>query len=114
MLSESVLLAVAGGALGLLVAAWLVELPAAVPLAAPSVFVPYAARADQVRLDGVVLAFTLGVSVLTGLLFGLVPALRASRPSLYSALSARGQRVGGREPRPHAADCSSSPRSRWR
>ena len=90
MLSESILLAVAGGALGLLVAAWLVDLPAAVPLAAPSVFVPYATQADQVQLDGVVLAFTLGVSVLTGLLFGIVPALRASRPSLYSALSARG------------------------
>ena len=94
MLSESVLLAVAGGALGLLAAAWLVELPAAVPLAAPSVFVPYATSPDQVRFDGVVLAFTLGVSVVTGLLFGVVPALRASRPSLYSALSARGHGSG--------------------
>ena len=94
MLSESVLLALAGGALGLLVAAWLVELPAVVPLASPSVFVPYAAHAEQVRLDGVVLAFTLGVSVLTGVLFGLMPAWRASRPSLYSALSARGHGSG--------------------
>jgi putative ABC transport system permease protein len=94
MLSESVLLSLAGGALGLLLAAWLVELPVAVPLAGPSVFVPYAARADQVRIDGVVLAFTFGVSVLTGLLFGIVPALRASRPSLYSALSARGHGTG--------------------
>jgi putative ABC transport system permease protein len=91
MLLESVLLSVVGGALGLLVAAWLVELPAVVPLAAPSVFVPYAAQADQVRLDSTVLLFTLGVSVVTGLLFGFMPALRASRPSLYSALSARGQ-----------------------
>ena len=94
MLLESVLLAVAGGALGLLAAAWLVELPGVVPLAAPSVFVPYATSPDQVRLDGVVLMFTLGVSVLTGLLFGVVPALRASRPSLYSALSARGHGAG--------------------
>ena len=96
MLLESVLLSVAGGALGLLVAVWLVELPAVVPLAAPSVFVPYAAQPDQVRLDGVVLIFTLGVSVVTGLLFGFMPALRASRPSLYSALSARGH--GGADP----------------
>ncbi len=90
LLCESVVLAVAGGAAGLLVAAWLVELPAAIPLAAPSVFVPYATHADQVRIDGVVLAFTLGVSIVTGLLFGIVPALRASRPSLYSALATRG------------------------
>jgi putative ABC transport system permease protein len=73
-----------------------VELPAAVPLAAPSVFVPYAARADQVTIDGVVLAFTLGVSLATGLLFGVVPAFRASRPSLYSALAARSH--GGGDP----------------
>jgi len=94
MLTESVLLSVAGGAAGLLVAAWLVELPAAVPLAAPSVFVPYTARPDDVTLDGTVLAFTLGLSILTGLLFGLAPALRASRPSLYGALSARGHGSG--------------------
>ena len=90
LLCESIILSVAGGAAGLLVAAWLVELPAVVPLAAPSVFVPYATHADEVSIDAVVLAFTLGVSVITGILFGLVPALRASRPSLYSALAARG------------------------
>ena len=90
LLCESMVLSVTGGAIGLLVAAWLVELPAVVPLAAPSVFVPYAAHADDVSLDAVVLAFTLGLSVITGILFGLLPALRASRPSLYSALAARG------------------------
>jgi predicted permease len=102
MLSESVLLAVAGGALGLLVAAWLVELPAVVPLAAPSVFVPYATSSDQVRIDGIVLAFTLGVSVVTGLLFGVVPALRASRP--VAVLGAVGTRpwVRRSDARPHA------------
>ena len=94
MLTESVLLSVAGGAAGLFVAAWLVELPAAVPLAAPSVFVPYTAQPDDVTLDGTVLAFTLGLSILTGLIFGLAPALRASKPSLYSALSARGHGSG--------------------
>src|SRR6476661_7453213 len=90
LLSESRVLSVAGGAAGLLVAAWLVELPAVVSLAAPSVFVPYATHADEVGLDAVVLAFTFGVSLATGLLFGIVPALRASRPSLYSALTTRG------------------------
>ena len=96
LMTESVLLSIAGGAAGLLVAAWLVELPAAVPLAAPSVFVPYTARADDVTLDGTVLAFTLALSIVTGLIFGLAPALRASRPSLYRALSARGPGSGDR------------------
>jgi putative ABC transport system permease protein len=95
MLCESIVLAVAGGALGLLVATWLVELRAAVPLAPPSLFVPYATHADQVGIDATVLAFTFGVSVVTGLLFGIVPALRASRPSLYAALAARAQGSGG-------------------
>jgi putative ABC transport system permease protein len=90
LLCESMVLSVAGGAVGLLIAAWLVELPAVVPLAVPSVFVPYATHADEVTLDALVLVFTLGVSLATGLLFGIVPALRASRPSLYSALAARG------------------------
>jgi len=90
LLAESLVLSVAGGAAGLLVAAWLVELPAVVSLSAPSVFVPYATHADEVGLDAVVLAFTFGVSVATGFLFGIVPALRASRPSLYSALATRG------------------------
>ena len=40
------------------------------------------------------LAFTFGVSVVTGLLFGIMPAVRASRPSLYSALAARGHGSG--------------------
>ena len=94
LLCESVVLSIVGGAAGLLVASWLVELPAAVPLAAPNVFVPYAAQADQVRIDRVVLMFTLGVSIVTGLVFGIVPALRASRPSLYSALATRGHGSG--------------------
>jgi putative ABC transport system permease protein len=94
MLWESVVLSLAGGVAGLLVATWLVELPAVVPLAAPSVFVPYATHADEVAIDGPVLAFTLGVAVATGLLFGIIPALRASRPSLYSALTTRGHGAG--------------------
>ena len=94
MLTESLVLALVGGAVGLLVASWLIDLPAVVPLAEPSVFVPYATRPDQVRIDGLVLAFTLGTSVITGLVFGIVPALRASRPSLYAALAARGPNTG--------------------
>jgi predicted permease len=72
LLTESVLLAAAGGGLGVLIAAWgtrtaLALLPAALP------------RADEVGLDLRVLAFTLVVSLGAGMLFGLVPALRTSR-----------------------------------
>ena len=71
-LTESLVLALAGGALGLLVAHWGVAgLIAFAPQSIP--------RADEIRLDGAVLAFLIGVSVLTGLAFGLVPALHFSR-----------------------------------
>jgi predicted permease len=48
-------------------------------------------RADEIRLDGAVALFTLGLSVLTGILFGLLPALRALRPDVASALEAGGR-----------------------
>ena len=81
LLTESVLLAAAGGAAGLLVAAWgtqaaLTILPTALP------------RAHDIAIDGRVLAFAAAVSLLTGLLFGLIPAVRSSRPSLQDALRA--------------------------
>jgi putative ABC transport system permease protein len=84
LLTESVLLASLGGALGVLLA-WgglrvLVGLaPADIP------------RLDQVRVDGVVLAVVALVVMVTGVAFGLVPALQASRPNLVEAL-----REGGR------------------
>jgi predicted permease len=78
-LTESVLLSGAGGVLGLLLAAWLV--PALVAVA------PGGSRVlEGVGLDGTVLAFTLGVSVLTGVLFGLLPAWQASRRDPRSSL----------------------------
>jgi predicted permease len=91
VLAESLILSTAGGALGLFVASWggsvmLRLVPAGMPVDGIS--------ADP---DGRVLAFTLGVSLLTGLLFGVAPALRATRPSLAPALrqqSASGQSAG--------------------
>jgi predicted permease len=68
LLTESTLLALAGGALGLLVG-WLVR---DLLVAFTARFTP---RAEEIGIDGVVLAFTAGVSVFTGLLFGLLPAL---------------------------------------
>ena len=90
LLTESVLLAVVGGAFGLLLAWGGVRLI----LAMSGDAIP---RAAEVGLDSVVLAFTAGVALLTGILFGLAPAWQASRPELHDTLkdTARGT-TGGR------------------
>jgi len=79
LLTESVLLSLAGGACGVLLAVW--GLDALLPWT-PEIL----RRNAEIRLDGGVLAFTLGLSVLTGLAFGALPALRASRPDLDALL----------------------------
>ncbi|MCP3065053.1 ABC transporter permease [Myxococcus sp. K38C18041901] len=89
-LTESLMLSVAGGLLGVLLAAWGLEaLLALVGDGLP--------RATEVQLDTSSLLFTGGVSLLTGLLFGLVPALRSSRADLASTMNqgARGTVDGG-------------------
>jgi predicted permease len=80
LLTESVLLAVVGGALGLLLAFWLVDLAVAFK---PPVDVPLAI---ELRIDHRVLLFTVAISVVTGLLFGLLPALQATKTDLVTAL----------------------------
>ncbi|HST20676.1 MAG TPA: ABC transporter permease, partial [Blastocatellia bacterium] len=91
LLTESVTLALAGGVLGLLVALWATDLL----IALSGDDLP---RATQIKLDGGVLLFTLGVSVLTGVIFGLVPAFQASRPDLSESLKegGRSSTEGGR------------------
>jgi putative ABC transport system permease protein len=84
LLTESVMLAVAGGLLGILAAVWGVR---GLVLAAPS-SVP---RLDSIGIDAPVLGFTVAVTLLTGLLFGLVPALHAVRGDLSSALTDGGR-----------------------
>jgi putative ABC transport system permease protein len=84
MLTESALLAIAGGVLGLGLAWWGVRLLVAL---APS-SIP---RLGDVRVDLPVLAFTLTISLLTGLLFGLAPALRAVRTDSASTLKEGGK-----------------------
>jgi putative ABC transport system permease protein len=88
LLTESVLLAMAGGALGLLLAFWgtraaLAALPSALP------------RANDVRLDPRVLLFTLVISLAAGVLFGLAPALKTSRPDLHETLKEGGRGASG-------------------
>ncbi|HJT88534.1 MAG TPA: ABC transporter permease [Bryobacteraceae bacterium] len=95
LLAESTVLALAGGLLGLAMAVW--ARSALWALRPPQLRV----TAIQVDLDGRVLGFSLAISLLTGLLFGLAPALRATNPDLAVDLKERsGQpRGGGRSPR---------------
>ena len=91
LLTESLLLAALGGALGLLVAVW--GTSALGRLAAL-----YLPRAREIAIDGPVLAFTVVLILVTGIAFGLFPALQASRPDLQDVLkdSAKGSAGGGR------------------
>ena len=83
LLVESTTLAVLGGGLGVLLARWgLAGLTALQPASLP--------RLDEIQLDGSVLSFTLLVSLLTGLMFGLAPAIHASKPDLDDALKEGG------------------------
>ncbi len=84
LLTESVVLAAAGGLLGLLLATWGVR---ALVAAAP----PTLPRLEAIGLDGWVLAFSAIVTVGTGVLFGLAPALHAARPDLSNALTEGGR-----------------------
>jgi predicted permease len=81
LLTESLLLSLLGGAGGLLLGVWLVKTMRT--YSPPANFFPVA---FDFSLDGNVLAFTLLLSVLTGLLFGIAPALQASKPDLVVAL----------------------------
>jgi putative ABC transport system permease protein len=90
LLTESVLLALAGGVLGLLLAVW--GVPALIGLGGRGL-----PPASEIGMEGVVLAYTLGISLLTGLLFGLAPALQVSRTSLQETLKEGGRgSAGGR------------------
>jgi putative ABC transport system permease protein len=84
LLTESVALSAVGGAVGLLLAVWGMDVvrkfgQARVP------------RVDELTIDGWVLVFTLGLSLLTGILFGLVPALQLSKTNLHESLKEGGR-----------------------
>jgi putative ABC transport system permease protein len=85
LLTESVLLSVVSGLLGLALSVWLVKLLIAITP-------PNTPRIDEIGIDIRVYLFTLGVTVLAGLLFGLFPALQTSRPNLNEMLKDSGRR----------------------
>jgi putative ABC transport system permease protein len=98
LLTESVLLAVAGGLLGVLLGAWgLRVLLAAVP--------DNLARVNTIRIDTTVLLFTTALTLLTGLIFGLAPALQVSKPDLNETLK-EGGRAGSKGARAHRVRAS--------
>ena len=93
--TESLLLALTGGALGLLLAYWgtkaaLTAMPSALP------------RANEVGVDAHVLLFTLAISIAAGILFGLAPALKMSKPNLQKTLNEGGRAVTASRQRAHA------------
>jgi putative ABC transport system permease protein len=88
LLVESILVAVAGGVIGLAIAAWAV--PALIGLNPDAI-----PRADQIRLDGTVMAYTLGIAVVSGILFGLAPALQVRRADLQRSLKEGGRGNSG-------------------
>jgi predicted permease len=88
LLTESVVLSVTGGALGILFA---VGITRGVVALMPDFYVPNEAR---ITVNGYVLLFSAAVSVLTGILFGLAPALHCSRPDLVEALKEGAKAAG--------------------
>jgi putative ABC transport system permease protein len=94
LLTESLLLSLTGGALGILIAVWSID--ALVKLSPTNI-----QRLGNVSVNGAVLGFTLAISLLTGLIFGLVPAVQASNPDLQETLkdAARGTTAGAHRSR---------------
>lgn len=88
LLTESLLLALIGGALGLLLA----KFGTAAALAAVPRTLP---RSEDIGLDPRVLLFTLAISILAGIVFGLAPAWKAARSSIGGTLSESGRAVAG-------------------
>ena len=93
LLSESVLLALAGGVIGWLVALWMVNLVGAFK---PPV--DFALTID-LKIDWRVLSFSLAISFISGLIFGLMPALQSTRSDLVSALRDESAAAGHRRSR---------------
>ena len=87
LLTESVLLSLISGLIGLGLSVWLLKLLIAIsPADSP--------RIDEIGIDWRVYMFALGVTILAGLLFGLVPALHTSRPDLNETLKESGRQGG--------------------
>jgi len=92
LLTESLLLSVAGGVAGLLVAYWGIHGLVAVLPDAQVNALPFL---KSLRIDTSILLFSFGLSLLTGVIFGLAPALQSSRPDLNEVLKEGGRNTAG-------------------
>ena len=88
LLTESILLALVSGTLGVIVGFWSTRAIAALP---PSTL----PRLNPIHIDGQVLAFALGLSLSTSVLFGLLPTLQASKPDVQTILREEGRAAAG-------------------
>lgn len=92
MLTESVLLSLVGGAAGVLIAYWGVD---ALVATLPDTQLNALPFLKSLRIDSNILLFSLGLSLLTGIIFGLAPAIQSSRPDLNEVLKEGGRTTGG-------------------
>ncbi|HKV38661.1 MAG TPA: ABC transporter permease [Blastocatellia bacterium] len=86
LLAESTLLSTLGGAAGLLVALWGIRLIGLLPIRSNDLFIPISAHIDRPGLDARMLLFMLAITLATGLVFGIVPAIQYTRPQLSESL----------------------------
>ena len=82
-LTEGLLLSVIGGTLGIALAWWLMNVLGKLAF-------PFLPRAQEIRIDARVLLFTLGISILTSLVFGLIPSLQAGKTDVQATLKEGG------------------------
>jgi putative ABC transport system permease protein len=92
LLTESLLLAIVGGAVGLLIAYWGVD---ALVATLPDNQLSSLPFLKSLRIDPGILAFSFGLSLLTGIVFGLAPAIQSSRPDLNEVLKEGGRTTAG-------------------
>ncbi len=96
LLTESVIVALIGGALGVLIAFWGID---ALRAANPGDAAKFAPGWHQLGLNFTVLAFTVGLSLFSGIVFGLAPALQVSKPDLNDSLKEGSRQTSGRSHR---------------
>ena len=92
LLTESILLSLVGGVVGLMIAYWGVDALVATLPEGQLNALPFL---KTLRIDSTILAFSFGLSLLTGVVFGLAPAIQSSRPDLNEVLKEGGRTAGG-------------------